>query len=587
MTTVRAPGVYYEPSEQRIPQLSLGRTGMPVFLGVTRRGPLDRPMRITSLDHFEEIFGEPIADGYLISALNGFFDNGGEICHVLRIAREKGRPGEDVALTAELTALDGAGAEILQIEAQDPGTWGNQLQVDIQPTPQPSRTFLTRDAAEGDELIQVKTTHGIQVGTLVEISDGEGSHWVEIQGLKGKTLTLSVPLPRAFKSAAPTYVSPHTFDLRVSGPFGEGAEIYPRLSLHGASQRFVERLINQQSRLIRVQIIRGDTPLGESLPAPLLGRRLEGGQDGIADLGPDDFIGYDRGPSFRRGLWALVEHPQIDLVVIPDLMRAYERSERFKTLRDVDAVQEAAITLCERSLNRFAILDLPPGGDYEEALRWRRQFDSPHAAFYYPWVVILEGGKRRVVPPSGHIAGIYARSDKDVGVHKAPANEIIEGVVDLDVLLQDAHLALLNQAGVNCLRAFASRGLRVWGARTASSEPEWRYVNVRRTISAIHAAIDQGCQWVVFEPNGPTLWKRLTRLITGFLLDLRTRGILAGAQPEDAFYVLCNEETNPPDAIDRGMLITEIGIAVTRPVEFIVFRLVQRLEDEAQQLEES
>ncbi|MCH2137415.1 MAG: hypothetical protein MK101_12715, partial [Phycisphaerales bacterium] len=386
MTTVRAPGVYYEPSEQRIPQLSLGRTGMPVFLGVTRRGPLDRPVHITSLNHFEEIFGEPIADGYLIPSLTGFFDNGGDECYVLRIAREKGRPGEDVALTSEMVALDGAGSEVLHIEAQDPGTWGNHLRITLAPTPDPLRTFLTRDGAAGDAILQVKTTHAMQVGTLVEITDGESAHWAQVKDIAGKMLTLSEALPKAYKSAAPTYVIPHTFDLHVAGAYGEGAESYTQLSLHGASLRFAERLINKQSRLIKIQVIRNGSPLSHRLPVPVAHQPLEGGQDGVADLGPDDFIGYDRGPQARRGLWTLVEHPQIDLVAIPDLMSAYERSDRFKTLRDVDAVQEAAITLCENSLNRFAILEqckqltVDRDGMDVEALRQHSRRDERHDA---------------------------------------------------------------------------------------------------------------------------------------------------------------------------------------------------------------
>jgi phage tail sheath protein FI len=184
------------------------------------------------------------------------------------------------------------------------------------------------------------------------------------------------------------------------------------------------------------------------------------------------------------------------------------------------------------------------------------------------------------------VAGIIARIDREVGIHKAPANEVMEGVVDLSLLLQDDHLAELNAAGVNCIRPFAARGIRVWGARTASSDAEWRFINVRRTVSSISAAIERGTQWAVFEPNGPGLWKRVTRSIVGFLVGLRERGMLSGATPEEAFFVQCDDETNPPDDVDRGMMTTRIGLAVTRPVEFIVFRVTQRLEDQAQQDED-
>jgi phage tail sheath protein FI len=313
---------------------------------------------------------------------------------------------------------------------------------------------------------------------------------------------------------------------------------------------------------------------------------LTEGADGLANLGPDDFIGHDRGPTDRRGLWGLLEHPEIDVLCLPDLMSAYRTSKRFRSLRDVEVVQDAAISVCERSRHWFALLDMPPGGDFEEALRWRQQFDSAHAAFHFPWVVTLQGGRRTTVPPCGHVSGIVSRIDRDVGIHKAPANEVIEGIVDLEIILQDTHLAMLNNAGINCLRPFAARGLRVWGARTCSSDPEWRYINVRRTVGSIACAIERGTQWAVFEPNGPQLWKRVTRSIVGFLAGLRERGLLSGPTPEDAFFVRCDEETNPPDDVDRGMMTTEIGLAVSRPVEFIVFRVSQRLEDQAQQDEE-
>lgn len=582
MADVRAPGVYFEPSDQRVPPLELGRTGLPVFLGITRRGPLDRPVRVTSEARFVELFGEPVPHSYLSAAIRGFFDNGGDVCFVLRVARVDGAPGEDVARAAALDLLDRAGQATLRVEAQDPGTWGNHLAVELRPSPEIG-TLLTRDAAAGSDRVQVKSTHGIAPGTLVRLTAREREQWTVVRSVEGKIVTLVDVLAHDFPSAAPSYLTAHAFELRVHDPDRE--ERFEQLSLYGQSPRFVERVINDRSRLIRVTTLRPGTAPRQALPIDVAGARLSGGSDGLEDLGPDDFIGRDDGPGARRGLMGLVDEAEIDLVAMPDLMAAFQHSKRFRSLRDVEAVQDAAVSLCERSANRFALLDVPPGGDYEEALRWRQQFDSAHAGLYFPWVVTLEGG-RRVVPPSGHVAGIITRSDREYGVHKAPANEQVEGIVDLEVLLQDTHLAMLNDAGINCLRAFGARGLRLWGARTTSSEPEWRFVNVRRTFSSIAAAIERGTQWAVFEPNGPLLWKRLTRMVVGFLMTLREKGMLAGETPEDAFFVKCDDETNPPRDVDRGMLVAQIGLAITRPVEFIVFRLSQRLEDQAQADEE-
>jgi hypothetical protein len=589
MSVMRAPGVYFEPSEQRVPPLELGQTGVPVFIGITRRGPLDRPMLLSSEARFVEVFGESVGYSYLASALKGFFDNGGERCFVLRVARVEGAPGEDLARPAQAVVFDQTGAPTLEIRAQDPGTWGNALKLALTPSA-PVRTFLTRDADAGEDRIQVKSTHGLTPGTVVQVHTPEGAQWSTIRKVDGKTVVLDDVLTAAFASSRPTYVSAHTFDLRIWD--FDHVERFEGLSLFGRSPRYVERIINEQSRLIRVEGLKPDTAAVQCMPVLVEQAGLLGGSDGLEHLGPADFIGYDRGPGDRRGLASLIEHPDIDLICMPDLMAAWEQSRdhadgqgRFRSLRDVEIVQDAVISFCERSQNCFAILDMPRDVGYQHALEWRQQYDTAHAALYFPWFVVLDPA-RRTVPPCGHIAGIYARSDHRDGVHKAPANEMIQGIVDLDVLLQDAHLAQLNERGINCMRAFGPRGLRVWGARTLSSDPEWRYINVRRTISAISNAIERGTQWAVFEPNGQGLWKRISRIVVSFLSQLREQGMLVGETPEDAFFVQCDAETNPPDDVDRGMLTTQIGLAVTRPVEFIVFRLSQRLEDQARSDEE-
>ncbi len=581
MRQVRAPGVYFEPNEQRIAPLELGQTGVPVFLGITRRGPLDRPVLVTSEAQFVEVFGEPLPDGYLGAAVHGFYANHGEDCYVLRVARVEGPPGQ-AAGTATYAVLDGGGEETLLLEALDPGTWGNHVVVSIVPTT-PNRTFLTLDADKGAITITVKSTHGLTPGTRVQIHDSQNTQWTIVRSVHGKRVTLTDPLSHDFSSSALTYVVAHAFDLVAREDDRE--ERHSGLSLSGASPRFVERIVNENSALLRCRATRPDTPVEQAGPMALQRVRLTGGTDGLDGLGPQDFIGHDRGPGDRRGLMGLVEYEQIDVVVMPDLMSAFQRSESF-SLRGVEAVQEAAISLCENSLNRFALLDMPPGCDYEEAQRWRRHFDSDKAALYFPWVVVLDKGRRRTVPPTGHVAGIIARGDREVGVHKAPANAVVEGIVDLDVLLRDVHLGILNDIGVNCMRPFGPRGLRLWGARTVSSDPEWRYVNVRRTVSAIKAAINRGMQWVVFETNDQRLWKQIEREVAIFLGRLYSQGMLAGETAEEAFVVRCDAETNPGDSIDRGMLTTLIGLSVTRPLEFIVFRLTQHLESEAQSAEE-
>ena len=208
-----------------------------------------------------------------------------------------------------------------------------------------------------------------------------------------------------------------------------------------------------------------------------------------------------------------------------------------------------------------------------------RNSDRGFGAFYFPWIVVTDpfSPKETVaVPPSGHLAGIYARTDGTRGVHKAPANETVRGALDLTYRITQAEQGELNVLGVNCLRFFPTQGIRVWGARTlADSASEWRYLNVRRLFNMIEESIGQGTRWVVFEPNDMTLWKSIKRDVTAFLTLQWRQGALLGATPEEAFFVQCDEETNPPEVIDAGQVVTVIGIAPVKPAEFVIFRIGQ------------
>lgn len=211
---------------------------------------------------------------------------------------------------------------------------------------------------------------------------------------------------------------------------------------------------------------------------------------------------------------------------------------------------------------------------------WRQEtagYDSKYAALYYPWIKSFDmaSGQTRLVPPSGHIAGVWARSDSERGVHKAPANEVVRGAVDLEYQVTRGEQDLLNPIGVNCIRSFPGRGIRVWGARTLSSDPAWRYLNIRRYFNYLEESILIGTQWVVFEPNDHNLWARIRRNISAFLVNEWRSGALFGRRAEEAFYVKCDEETNPPESVDVGRVVCEIGIAPVKPAEFVIFRLAQ------------
>jgi phage tail sheath protein FI len=214
---------------------------------------------------------------------------------------------------------------------------------------------------------------------------------------------------------------------------------------------------------------------------------------------------------------------------------------------------------------------------------WRNDvamYDSAFAAMYYPWIKVENpignnGDREVLIPPSGHVAGLWARVDESRGVWKAPANEVLQGVLDVECNTTQAEQGLLNPLGINCIRPFGSRGIRVWGGRTLSSDPEWRYLNVRRLFNMVEASIMDGTQWVVFEPNDHNTWSAVTRNLTAFLTDLWRQGALFGATREEAFFVRCDETTNPPEARDQGRLTCEVGIAPVKPAEFVVFRVSQ------------
>ncbi|MEV5199478.1 phage tail sheath family protein [Streptomyces sp. NPDC053720] len=296
---------------------------------------------------------------------------------------------------------------------------------------------------------------------------------------------------------------------------------------------------------------------------------------GVARLDPSEYVGD---AAARTGFAGLEAIDEITMVAVPDLMSAYQRGDI--DADGVKAVQLAVISHCEQMGDRVAILDTPPGMNAQRVRAWRNDdagYDSRYATVYYPWVKVFDPatGHNSLVPPSGHVAGVWARSDGERGVHKAPANEVIRGALDLEIRLSKGEQDLLNPIGVNCVRAFPGRGIRIWGARTLSSDPAWRYLNVRRLFNYLEESILLGTQWVVFEPNDDRLWSSIRRNVTAFLTEEWRRGALFGRTAEEAFYVKCDRDNNPQESIDLGQVVCEIGVAPVKPAEFVIFRLAQ------------
>jgi Bacteriophage tail sheath protein len=274
------------------------------------------------------------------------------------------------------------------------------------------------------------------------------------------------------------------------------------------------------------------------------------------------FLGEDKGPGARSGVKTFNEIDDISIVVAPGQTSA--------------AVHDALLSHCENMKDRFAILDSPQTINGLDKMYKPR--DSKYGAYYFPWLKVYDPFKKKEisVPPSGHLAGLYGFVDGTRGVHKAPANEIVRGALGLEYNISQAEQELLNPKGINCIREFTDRGIRVWGGRTISSDPEWRYINIRRLFIMVEKSIQKGTDWVVFEPNDQKLWKKITRNITALLLRIWKDGALFGTTPEQAFYVKCDSETNPPEVIDAGQCVIEIGIAPVKPAEFVIFRISQK-----------
>jgi phage tail sheath protein FI len=514
LNTHRTPGVLLEWLDAAPQSRTLIRTDIAGFAGIAERGPLHQPTRVDSWEQFRGVFGDHLTTAYLAYAVEGFFVNGGKRCWVVRVA--------DPAAAKPATAVlaDKAGHAALTLTASSPGTWGNRLTYQVQ-------------------------------------RSGSGSF---------------------------------TLVLRL----GEVTERWRNLS---ADSLAVLNDPNGGSRLV--------TASGGGLPVPATETPLAAGDDGLAKLTPEHFL--DDGKQW--GVSTLDTVDEIALVVVPDLWdRPPPPRDRPKP-RPVDCstpvcampsalddgtpvarkkftddeiadVQASVLQGCERRGDRVALLDTPPHqpASPTDALNWRDRFDSAFGAIYHPWLLVVDPLSTRAdvtqVPPSGHVAGICARVDTLVGVHKPPANEVVEQAVDTAAAVDEAEHGDLNEGGVNAIRA--QRGIRVLGDRTLTKTlPEWWYLNVRRLVLALEEQIVEETAWTVFEPNSPSLWIEVDRVVRGVLEEAWRRGMLVGAAREQAYSVRCDESVNPPSEVASGRLTCLIGLNPPPPAEFVVLRVVR------------
>lgn len=301
---------------------------------------------------------------------------------------------------------------------------------------------------------------------------------------------------------------------------------------------------------------------------------LTNGNDGEPPTEMEYKGSEDENSGIKDGLVSLEDLEEISIVAAPGLTY-----DMVNNKDDVAQATQHLITHCKKMAYRVAVIDSGNDQSMSQIREFRAQMDSKHAALYYPWITIVDpiSQQRLQTPPSGFVTGIYARNDAVQGVHKAPANEVPRGAIDLEFLINKAQQDVLNPLGINCLRSFESRGIRVWGARTISSDPEWKYLNLRRYFAFLERSIEKGTQWVVFENNGQRLWDNVRRTVEDFLFNEWKSGHLMGATTDEAYFVRCDRTTMTQNDWDNGRLICLVGVAPLRPAEFIIFRIGQKL----------
>lgn len=574
MAEYLSPGVYVEEYDSGAVPMQGVSTSTAGFIGLAQRGPVvGKPQLVTSFADYKRAFGGYLSEAkfgearFLPYAVEQFFINGGSRAYIMRVA-------------AEGAAAAKATAGVLQIEAANPGEWGNKIRVTVEASSKAKTQVIAVNGAD----LKLKNADGFNQGDVVELFDGKAKAYATIVSSLDNIVTLDAPCTLNVadeKIGTPKYIK--TCELTLTVKLDDVVETYANVSLCPEAGNFVSARA-RKSDLVTVAVTEAKAPAApkegkdEKAPAPakagvtpieLAGGAaviaLAGGSDGkVANVNPSVYMGEDNGPGKRSGLAAFLENVDVSIMAIPGVT--------------APEVQAALIAHCENCKSCFAILDVPiDRKKTNDVVEFRDMYDTTYAAMYHPWLEMFDPLAKRSAyfPPSGAMAGIYARTDNERGVHKAPANEIVRGCTGLSCNYNEGEQDILNPKGVNLVRAFTGRGIRVWGARTMSSNGLWKYVNVRRLYIYIEESIKANTNWVVFEPNSEVLWGRVTRTIEMFLATCWRSGALAGSTPSEAYFVECGPTTMTQDDIDNGRLICNIGIAAVKPAEFVIFRITQ------------
>ena len=540
-----SPGVYVEEVDRGPKPIEGVGTAMAVFVGFTEKAQLaetvdgetvthdllGKAQLVTNWSQYAERFGGFVQGAYLPHSVYGYFQNGGTRCYVLSI---KTIPRAQAGL------LNSAGTPQLVVRAKQAGFEGLKLRVRVDaaaPAAPEKKGKAAKDAAAAEGEAPAPASDGGSGAFTLTVEKEKASGGWSVLEARDASLT-EVALDDGGKKVAVAFKdnkAPQFVDVLIADANASIATLAPRTQQQALSME------------------------SQALTAPVT----------------TDFQGE---VTERTGVEGLEAIDDITMVVVPDLMTVPPGAKL--DLNMVKAVQTMIIAHCERLGDRVAILDAPPNMSPQAIKKWRMDtagYDSSYATLYYPWIEVNDPVTNRPmnIPPSGHMAGVWARSDNTRGVHKAPANEVVRGATGLAYGITKGEQDTLNPFGINCIRAFPGMGIRVWGARTLTSNPAWRYLNVRRLFNFVEKSIEGGTQWVVFEPNEPRLWGRVRRDVTAFLTMVWRDGALFGGSPSEAFYVKCDEELNPPESRDLGRLVIEIGLAPVKPAEFVIFRISQ------------
>lgn len=576
MAEYLSPGVYVEEFESGGKPMEGVGTSTAGFIGLAERGPVEGlPQLVTNFSDFKRKYGSYLSENefggyrFLAYAVENFFVNGGSRCFISRVAPADAKVSEGAVPSTE--------APVVVVKAKNPGVWGDNIRVVITPSSKAKTQILEVTESATGKKYRVKNSAGFNPGDVIAFNNGKSVTYNRVVKSQDNILEFEKEFE---EDVVDTNLLPvkviTTCEFNMEVKYDDIVELYENVSFNIEAPNYISKK-TAKSDLIEATY---EGKQGEEIVSPfdeiVAGEEagiavvsLNGGSNGsVANISAADYIGTDNGAGKRTGIQSFLDNDVVSIMAVPGVTDPN--------------VQLMLVAHCENLGSRFAVLDIPRDAKkVDDVIAHRDIFDSQYAALYHPWLEVFDplDKKNVAIPPSGSIVGIYARSDNARGVHKAPANEVVRACVGLDCQFNKGEQDILNPKGVNLIRSFPGMGIRVWGARTVSSDPSWKYVNVRRLFIFVEESIKANTNWAVFEPNDEVLWVRVKRTIDVFLNGLWRGGYLAGSAASEAFFVNIGRDTMSQDDIDNGRLVCVIGIAPVKPAEFVIFRISQKTSD--------